>query len=128
MFFNNQILIGLKILWLNSKSFTLKFEQFIFIYCTAYVGLILIKDLELPSIEIVKKYDRENAVYHKIAKHMKTIYDANSAKYCYNQTSPSVTEKVVIKRNDDWFRAKVQKINKDICSVELIDEGKLLEM
>ena len=34
-----------------------------------------------------------------------------------------MTELVVVKEDDDWYRGKVQSINRDQFTIELIDEG-----
>ena len=71
----------------------------------------------------VAQYDVKESDYYEIRKHMTFIYQHNHHKLFFQDKSPSITELVVVKENDDWFRGRVHKINRDLFTIELIDEG-----
>lgn len=73
----------------------------------------------------VAQFDKANSDYFEIRKRVTTIYAHNHAKYAFQATKPSMTELVVVKEDDDWYRGKVQSINRDQFTIELIDEGRI---
>ena len=68
------------------------------------------------------QFDKQKGDFISIRDHVTKIYQNNHQKYGFGSKNPSMAELVVVKENDDWFRAKVIEINK-IFTVLLIDEG-----